>query len=732
MRNRIFHRDLNLVPANGKYLDRPRIKKMFDGAMKSRSVTVIAGAGYGKTSEVYSFLQGYDSVTMWMQLSDLDNQCSRLWENFVRTVSLHDGRFAARLAEIGFPDTDDLFAKYLAISRDESALAGNYVIVFDDFHLLREKKVLRFFERALLSPSPFPNVTNIMISRKEPDINMVSLISKGLVFNVGEDDLRFTEGETAQYFHLLDIPLSSQSVSNIYADTTGWILATQLVGLSLKKSPSREQSARIAMKINVFNMIETEVFQAASERLQRLLVRLSLIDHLSVELVSILAGDKALLDEMNEVSSFVRHDVYLQAYLIHHLFLDYLRQKQDILTEEEKRDTYLKAARWCVDNDYKMDAISYYEKIGEYEAIAGIVYYNMPIQIPYDQAKFVLDVYDRAPPEELDKIVIYHAQRGRILLSLNRPDEAVADVKARIERYSSLPLSAFTSRVLCTEYTMLGVAGYLTAPYTHRYDFYEMFEKADHYYQLAPYPVSGPVSSVALDAWASKVGTARKGAMEEYIEALSKVIPHSANVLNGLMYGLDDLAKGELCFYKEDFRNAAKFLGQALGHARERCQNEIRNRALFYLLRIGVAQGNYDEVQRLFKDLEAQLEIKEYHSRFTTFDIVSGWYFSTMRQPQLIANWIMGDFSKGSLGTFEEAFGHFVKAKLFYANKRYHELLSFLESEHVLGAVLFGRLEMLVLEAVCLYQLKNRDGALGAFRKAYEAAESNELLAPFI
>jgi hypothetical protein len=39
---------------------------------------------------------------------------------------------------------------------------------------------------------------------------------------------------------------------------------------------------------------------------------------------------------------------------------------------------------------------------------------------------------------------------------------------------------------------------------------------------------------------------------------------------------------------------------------------------------------------------------------------------------------------------------------------------------------------MLVLEAVCLYQLKNRDGALGAFRKAYEAAESNELLAPFI
>jgi LuxR family maltose regulon positive regulatory protein len=315
---------------------------------------------------------------------------------------------------------------------------------------------------------------------------------------------------------------------------------------------------------------------------------------------------------------------------------------------------------------------------------------------------------------------------------MGRHDEAMEDAKARIERYYSPQPSAFASRVLWGEHIILGVAGYLNAPYTDRYDFYEMFEKADYYYRLSPDIVTGPIARVNLDAWVSKVGTARKGAMEEYIEAVSKVIPHSVNIMSGLLYGMDDLARGELYFYKGDFRNAAKSLNQALGKARERNQDEIRNRALFYLLRIGVAQGNYEETQRLFKDLEAQLEIKEYHSRFTTFDIVSGWYFSIMRQPQLIANWMLGDFSEGSLGAFEEAFSNFVKAKLFYASKRYHELLAFLEDEHVLDAVLFGRLEMLVLEAVCLYQLKNRDGALAAFRKAYEAAESNELLMPFI
>jgi LuxR family maltose regulon positive regulatory protein len=278
----------------------------------------------------------------------------------------------------------------------------------------------------------------------------------------------------------------------------------------------------------------------------------------------------------------------------------------------------------------------------------------------------------------------------------------------------------------------LGILKYILAPRTDIYDFDEAFEKANCRYRLTPYSVSGPVSSVSLDAWASKVGTARSGAMEEYIGALSRSIPHVSNVLNGNMYGLDDLARGELYFYKGDLKNASTSFNQALYKAHERNQYGIRNRALFYLLRIGVARGNYEEVQKLFKNLEAQLEMKEYVSRFITFDIVSSWYFSVMRQPQLIAGWILDDFAKGSFGTFKETFGNFVKAKLFYANKKYHELLSFLENEKTFCAVLFGKLEMKVLEAACLYQSKKRGAALSAFHEAYDMALSNGLEMPFI
>ncbi|MDR1481155.1 MAG: LuxR C-terminal-related transcriptional regulator [Synergistaceae bacterium] len=731
MNNHIYHKELTIPTDNRTYLERPRINRIFADAVRKTLVIVSAGAGYGKTSAVYSFLRNYEAITKWFQLSENDNLGARFWEKFANTIMWHDKNIAEHLFKMGFPETADEFTNYLSIIEDGIALAGKVVMVFDDFHLIHEKSVLRFIERSI--KSPFSNITTILISRTDPDINTVKLLSQGLVASVNEDDLRLTEAEIAQYFHLLGIPLPPQSVSNIHDDTAGWVFAINLISLSLKKSPAHEQNARIAMKLNIFKMIESEVFLVISDRLRRFLIQLSLIDHLSAELISIIAGgDETLVGEMEKINSFVRHDIYLHAYLIHHLFLDYLRQKQNILTEEEKRDVYLKAARWCNENDYKMDAISYYDKAGEYEEIIGIVY-NLPIQFPHDQAKFILDIYDKAPLHILEGFALYHRQRSVLLMSLDLYKEALAYIKGRIEKFSALPGSDFNNRVLCGAYTALAATEYLMSPVTDRYDFDVPLEKAYQYYKLSPNYETGSVTHLTLSALISKVGTTRRGAMEEYIDALTRTIPNMANILSGCMSGLDDLANGELRFYKGDLKHSTKFLRQAIRDAEEHNQYEVRNRALFYLLRIAVAQGDFEGFQSAFKDLEAQLDMKEYHSRFITFDIVSAWYYALLNQPHLISHWISrGDFGKGSIGSFKTDFGDFVKAKFYYFDRRYHELLSFTESKPAFSEVLFGRIDLKLIAAACQYKLKNRDASMAALREAYDLASSNDLTMPFI
>jgi LuxR family maltose regulon positive regulatory protein len=713
-----------VMPESRSFLERPRINRLLAEAVQHPYVLVTAGAGYGKTQAVHSFLLQYDAATAWIQLSERDNLGTRFWESFAHTLSLFNDRIATRMLEFGFPDTDACFEEVITIPEDELAPNDKHVVVFDDFHLIENPSVLEFIRRIMRTP--FANITLVLISRTEPAINTVLLQARGLLSSIGEDELRFSEKETEEYFHLLGLPLTSRSMADIYRDTGGWVLALNLLGLSLKKAPAREQVARTAMKLNVFKLMESEIFLVISERLRHFLVRLSLIDHLSASLISLLAGDPTLEEELKRVSSFVRYDIYTNAYLIHHLFLDFLRRKQDMLTEEEKREVYRQAARWCDENDFKIDAISYYEKAGEYEAIIEIAY-QFPAQVPPNQAKFVLDIYDNGPTERLAKIAPYHLQRSRLLMSLGRYAEAAAADRDRIAKYSTLPPSDFNNRILYGAYAALAFTSLQLMPVTDHCDFDLLLEKSDYYHRLSPSEEHGPVAIFVMDAWVSRVATTRSGAMEEYIETLTRATAHT----RGYMDGLDDMARGELHFYKGDLKPARKLIRQAQAKAEACNQYEIRNRALFYLMRIGVAQGDYEETQTLFRELEAQLEMPEYNHRFITYDIVSSWYYSLIGR-EFAAHWLRGRASDDSIGYHSADFGNQVKARLDYSDNRWHDLLARLESMRSPYNPLFAQLEHKALEAVCRYRLKERTAALAVLGEAYELALSNNIIMPFI
>jgi LuxR family maltose regulon positive regulatory protein len=726
--NRIYRSRASVFPDLRAYMERPRINRLLKEAVQSPLVTVCAGTGYGKTQAVYSFLRSSNLFTSWLQISERDNIAARYWENYAGAVSLYNKLFGEKLYKLGFPDTEDKYSKYLYILENEFNPSEKYVRVLDDFYLIKDKTLLRFIEKIILNS--LPNITTIIISRSEPEINILSLLSKGLVVSFNEDDLRFTEDETAKYYEFVGIPLSAQSVSNIHKETAGWAFAESLIGLSLKKAPSHESAALSAMKQNIFKMIENEVFITVSERLQRFLLKLPLIDYLATDLLYILAEDETLVEELTGISSFIRYDMFLNAYLIHHLFLAFLRQRQSTLTDDEKRGTYLKAAKWCNENGHTIDAISYYDKAKEYEAIIKIVY-HMPIQLPVNQAAFIMEIYNNAPKEMLESIASYYIQRSRLLMSLGHYRQAADEIKERIEKFLALPPSDFNNRVLCGDYTSLGIISYLVSHFTDRFEFDKYLEKADHYYRLSPYEEYGRVTSIALTTWASKVSSPRDGAMEEYIETVSRAIPFVSHVLNGFMYGLDDLARGELFFYKGSLKNAEKFIRQSLSRAKERRQHEIKNRAVCYLLRIAFMLGDFNRIQLLMRELEAQLGEPEYDARFVTFDIISAWYYSALAQPQNAASWLNGDIDAG-VSTFNVSYGNFIKTKFYFANKRYHELLSFLESENSLKSVLFGKVEMKVLEAVCYYRLRERNQALNALKDAYQLACADDIVAPFI
>jgi LuxR family maltose regulon positive regulatory protein len=726
-----------MLSDNEIYLERPHIYSLLEKAVQGPLVTVIAGAGYGKTQVVHSFVQKFRMTTAWMQFSESDNNSWRFWENFVCTIATISEESASRLGEIGFPETKRQFDRYIIIPQKDVISNEKYIFVYDDFHLIHDKTVLRFLEWSVTSY--FPNITSILISRNEPAINIAGFFSKGLVTRITEDDLRFSEEEMVRYLRSRDIILSPKAARELYNDTEGWVFAIRLAGLFLKKGSA--DYVRSSIKNNIFNLIEGRVFAVISKDLQKYLIKLSLIDNLSAALLTELAAgetqgdsDKKLTDELEHIGFFIRFDTYLNVYRIHHLLLEYLKRRQDELTGEEKKDVYLRAARWCAANNLKMDAISYYEKAGAYDKLIEIIY-TLPMALPDHITDILMDILNRAPAELYRKNAIAWILRTRFLFTLGKIEESEAEAKGIIQRFEVLPQSAFNSRVLFATYNHLGFISMISSVSTRRYDFPFYFEKAHQYCVDSPSELRGAITVINLGSYICRVGVSEPGEMEAFIDAVTASIPHIAATMNGCGYGMDDLARAELAYFKGELDSAEKFAYQALYKAQKRNQYEIENRALFYLIRLNTALGNHAKIQELFALLEAQLKVPEYSNRYVYYDIVLGWFYARIDQVEKVASWLKNDFEENELNSLLLGLEALVRTEYYMVEKKYPAALNSLESHENpfgLGAYLFGRLFMKVRAAVCHYHMGEKDKAIKALEAAYILGESNSLEMPFI
>jgi LuxR family maltose regulon positive regulatory protein len=733
-----FHSNAPVISHRRYHLKRPHISELLRQGLQYPLVTVVAGAGYGKTQAVYSFLRSGDIITTWIQLSEHDNLVSRFWENYTHTISLYNENLAAKLTDIGFPETETQYDRWMSALEDEAAPKKKYVLVLDDFHLIHNPALLAFIERIVLLRfhKAASDRTTILIARAIPAINTVTPASKGMLFEINEEDLRFTKDEILDYFRMLDVESSQDMLADIHRDTGGWAFAVNLIGLSLLHAPAQGKLAISAMKQNIFKLIESEVFLAMSEDLRRFLIRLSLIEHLPHELTKRLAGDDdRLIAEMTEISSFIRYDAYMNAFRIHHLFLDYLTRKQDALSEEETRETYRAAARWFEENDRRIDAITYYEKAGDYRAIVNIAY-MLPQVIPMDTARFILASIEKGLEALFRENPISHSLYMRLLMSAGRFDDAIAMIDRTIEEFESLPSSKFNCRVLLGAYNNLGFARMMLYPLHPDRELWRCFERADRYFTLGSpfgaYAVRGPVTSITLGSYACRAGSAESCDTDLYIENLDRMAPYVAHSMDGCMLGLNSLARAERAYLRGELKDAEKFAYRALYKAKEARQREIESRAVFYLLRIDLQAGDYAKTQRHLKHLELSAELSEHPLSPVEYDLVTSWYYAQLGQNARIADWLKGGFEDSMTPSVMLDFEIPVRMRCHWADRKYHELLAFLESLETEGMLLLMRLECKILQAICLYQTHEKAGALDALAEAYELARANAFDTPFI
>ena len=724
--------NMNNLFMKAHYMPRPRIDKIFEQAADCKLIYVVASAGYGKTQTVRNYIeQQEEAVVRWVQLTEGDNIPSRFWEHFTYNILSDNPELSAKLCDLGFPYTLTCFKQFAEIVKNTEHRSHKTFLILDDFHLIHSKQVLTFTERAAYLK--IPELCIIIISRKEPEINTVSLFAKGKAGVITEDELRFAEDEIDEFLKFRGVPFSKKFLPEFFDATKGWALAIQFLPLVLKRVPENIDFALSTMKQNIYKLFEMEAFGDFPEDIQKMLAKLALISYLPSALLRDVESVASFIQSNSQMASFIWFDSLSGDYRVHPLYLEFLQSKHQILSCEEKLDTYRQAAQWCFENNLYMDAMRYFAKSNQFERMLQILF-SYPFRLPQDTCEYFLSILESLEPLKNEKLsreenVSFQLLKNYfiplILRGTGRFEEARTLTLDVIRKWESSE-ETFAPIILSVSYSNLAYIDMYTCTVTHKYDAPMYIKKSVEYFKLMPRPLRasvGPFSVPDIRSYACLVGEgADLSEFDQFLDAAKQAALYISETHHNMYYGYDDLVACEIAYYKNQLDLAKKHAHQGIIKAREKKQYSIEAMAEQYLLRIAMHSGDYPLVKEILKQLRSYLDIPNFWNRQLLYDLYTGLFYSLIGLPEMSPSWLIMDEKEANSEVHIPIAELVVSVSNYMALKKYDRALTVLSNSYPREPrhrFLFSELYFSLTAAAAKVKINDVYGAMEDFKQAY-------------
>jgi LuxR family transcriptional regulator, maltose regulon positive regulatory protein len=266
---------------------------------------------------------------------------------------------------------------------DLSAVAGDIVLVLDDYHVIDARDVqdgMAF----LLDHLP-PGLHVVIAGRADPPLPLARLRARGELAEIRAAELRFTPDEAAAYLNeMMGLQLTARDVATLEGRTEGWIAALQLAALSMR---GRDDMAGFIAGFAgddryVVDYLVEEVLQRQPDDVQAFLLQTSILDRLSGPLCDAVTGQgggKAMLEALDRGNLFlVPLDDRRRWYRYHHLFADVLQAR--LLDERPGQvpDLHRRASVWYEQNGEQSVAIGHALAARDFDLAADLIERAIP------------------------------------------------------------------------------------------------------------------------------------------------------------------------------------------------------------------------------------------------------------------------------------------------------------------------------------------------------------------
>jgi LuxR family maltose regulon positive regulatory protein len=340
-------------------------------------VSVVAPAGYGKTTLLSQWAQGNDQAFAWVSVDEADNDPKVLLAYLAEAldaVEPVDRRVFDALTSPGSSVPGSVVPR---LGSAFSSMTTPVVLIVDDVHMLHDWEC-----RTALSmlADHVPGGSQLVLAgRAEPPLRTARLRAEGRILEIGPDDLMLTREEASALLRNLDLTFGEDDLTALYQQTEGWAAGLYLAALYLKEGGSLRGAAVSFTGDDRFidQYLESEMLSRISAGQRMFLTRSAALERLSGPLCDAVLGTSgsaatlAALAQSNLL--LVPLDRRGEWYRYHHLFRDMLLAQLARLEPGLVPVLHRRAAEWYQRAEEPGEALGYWMKAGEVDAAALLV-----------------------------------------------------------------------------------------------------------------------------------------------------------------------------------------------------------------------------------------------------------------------------------------------------------------------------------------------------------------------
>jgi LuxR family maltose regulon positive regulatory protein len=344
---------------------------------RSPLVTVVAPAGYGKTTFLARWAEADPRPFAWIALDGRDDDPVVLLRYVAgamhRLEPLPPEVFDALSGGGGFGWTQRVVPLGNALAAREQP----FVLAFDDLHSVANPSSMDVLAELLES---VPAGSQIAVaSREEPALPLGRWRAQGWVHELGPTELRLDGREAELLLTAAGIELGEDEVNELTERTEGWPAGLYMAALSMQAGSPSPASGGVFTGDDRFvtDYFRDELMSRLPGAEARFLMQTSVLERMCGALCDSVVestGSAGVLERLERTNRFVVPlDRRAEWYRYHHLFAELLRNELAHSEPDAAAELNRRAMTWCIAHDLPEAALIYGHAAGETDAVARLV-----------------------------------------------------------------------------------------------------------------------------------------------------------------------------------------------------------------------------------------------------------------------------------------------------------------------------------------------------------------------